>query len=106
MTTQAALLNALSRHQGKEAGVSAERLAAELGVNVRKLRRLVTTARADGIAICGRPESGYFVPTTPEELSESCEFLEHRAKTSLLLLSRMKQVSLPELLGQLKLNQA
>lgn len=106
MTTQAALLNALSRHQGEEAGIGAAALAREVGVSPRKLRRLISAARGDGIAICARPESGYFVPVTPEELQESCEFLEHRALHSLRLLSRMRQVSLPELLGQLKLNQA
>lgn len=106
MTTVNQLLNALSRHQGRDKGISAKALAADIGVPPRQLRRLVSAAREDGIAICGKPGSGYFVPVTPEELAESCAFLEHRALHSLRLLSRMKRVSMPALLGQLKLNQA
>lgn len=106
MTTQTKMLNALSRHQGHESGIRADRLAAELGVTPRQLRKLISAAREDGIAICGRPGTGYFVPVTPEELQESCAFLEHRALHSLRVLSRMKKVALPALLGQLALNQA
>lgn len=106
MTTVNKLLNALSRHQGSAAGIGAKALAAELGVSPRKLRKLISAAREDGMAICGQPGTGYYVPVTPEELAQSCAFLEHRALHSLRLLSRMKHVSMPALLGQLKLNQA
>lgn len=106
MTTQTSLLNALSAHQGRDNGICAKDLAARLGVPPRRLRRLISAAREDGIAICGKPESGYFVPTTPDELEETCAFLEHRALHSLRKLSRMKRVALPTLLGQLMLNQA
>lgn len=58
------------------------------------------------MAICGTPETGYYLATTPDELRESCKFLHERAMKSLVLASRMQQISLPELLGQLKLNQA
>ncbi len=100
------LLNVLSQHQGRERGIAAGALATELGVSQRQLRKLVSQVRDDGIAVCGKPSTGYFMPVTPEELQESCAFLEHRALHSLRLLSRMKRVSLPDLVGQLKLNQA
>lgn len=103
---KASLLNALAAHQGRERGIGARELAAKVGVSPRRLRALISLAREEGTAICGKPASGYFVPVTPEELCESCAFLEHRALTSLRLLSRMKKVSLPDLLGQLRLNQA
>lgn len=106
MTTRTALLNALASHQGRNAGISADHLAAQLDVPPRRLRKLISEAREDGIAICGKPASGYFMPVTPEELQETCEFLEHRAMHSLRKLSRMKKVALPILLGQLLLNQA
>jgi len=106
----ATLINALAKHQGQANGVSAEDLAREIGMfeanGPRRLRKLISELRAQGFAICAKPATGYFVPVTPEELSESCAFLEHRALHSLRLLSRMKNVALPELLGQLKLNQA
>ena len=100
------LLNALSAHQGRQNGIGARELAAQLGIPPRQLRKLISAAREDGIAICGKPSSGYFVPVTAEELQETCAFLEHRAMHSLRKLSRMKRVALPTLLGQLMLNQA
>jgi biotin operon repressor len=99
------LLNLMSRHQGAGNGVSASSVAAQLGVSARKVRTLVSALRDDGIAICGKPSTGYFVPVTPDELQVSCRWLEHRALHSLRLLSRMKKVSLPDLLGQLKLTE-
>jgi hypothetical protein len=107
MSTKTTLLNLLSRHQGADHGIGAKALAAELGVPPRQLRLLISRCRdEDGLAICGHPSTGYYMAVTPEELQASCAFLEHRALHSLRLLSRMKKVSLPDLLGQLKLNQA
>ncbi len=106
MTTVTKLLNVLSEHQGRERGISADRLAERLQMSPRMLRKRISEARENGFAICGKPSSGYFVPLTPEELQETCEFLEHRALHSLRKLSRMKKVALPTLLGQLMLNQA
>lgn len=106
MTTKNALLNALSKHQGADNGISAHHLAEQLQTPMRQLRKLVSELREDGIAICGRPSTGYFMPVTAEELQETCAFLEHRAMHSLRKLSRMKKVALPVLLGQLLINQA
>ena len=101
---QTQLLNALARHQGAARGISAKDLARRLGVTERGLRKLVTDAREQGIAICGRPNTGYFMPTTPDELQATCKFLESRALHSLRSLSRMRGVALPVLMGQLLLN--
>lgn len=107
MTDKTVLLNALSKHQGAAAGISASALADELAMPIRSLRRLISRCRADdGLAICGHPSTGYYIATTPQELEASCEFLHHRAMHSLQLLSRMRKVSLPVLMGQLMLNQA
>lgn len=100
------VLNALARHQGREAGISAQALAAQLGVPTRHLRKAISALREQGIAVCGQPHTGYYMAVTPQELQASCAFLEHRALHSLLLLSRMKKVSMPDLIGQLRLNQA
>jgi hypothetical protein len=83
-----------------------EQLAATTGMPGRALRDLVSELREQGIAICATPETGYYLAVTPEELHESCAFLHARAMRSLLLASRMQKISMPELLGQLKLNQA
>lgn len=106
MTTVNQLLNALSFHQGRDRGVSAKALAQTFSISPRQLRKVISQAREQGFALCGKPDTGYFVPVTPEELAESCAFLEHRAMHSLRLLSRMRKVSMPALLGQLNLNQA
>lgn len=100
------LLNLLSFHQGREHGITADALARVTGVTERGLRSLVSALREEGIAICATPETGYYVAVTPEELQESCKFLHDRAMRSLVLASRMQKISLPDLLGQLKLNQA
>lgn len=100
------VLNALSAHQGRDQGISADDLARQLNLSPRQLRKFISAAREEGMAICGHPTTGYFVAVTPAELEESCAFLQHRALRSLMLMSRMKGVSMPTLLGQLKLSQA
>lgn len=107
MTSKTAVLNALSAHQGRANGIGARRLAEQLQLPQRQLRKLISACRDDdGVAICGTPSTGYFMAVTAEELQATCKFLEHRALHSLLVLSRMKKVSLPDLMGQLMLNQA
>lgn len=99
------LINAMSHHQGAARGVSADRLAARLGINTRQLRKAIALAREEGLAICGRPSTGYYMPETPQELDAACAFLHARAMHSLRTLARMRRVSLPVLCGQLLLNQ-
>lgn len=97
------VLHMSTHHMGAACGVRASDLAAALDIGGRHLRRAISAAREQGTAICGRPETGYFIAQTAEELQEAAAFLEHRAMTSLRLLSRMRGVSLPQLLGQLPL---
>lgn len=106
-TTKAALLNVMSKHLGRDQGISARYLSAVLGLSPRKLRQLISRLRLeDGAAICGHPSTGYFMAQTADELELCCAFLRHRALHSLQLLSRMTRTSMPDLVGQLKLNQA
>jgi biotin operon repressor len=98
------LISALARHQGAKRGVSAELLAARLAVSPRQLRKAISCARADGLAICGHPSTGYYMATTPDELERTCKFLRRRALHSLQRLSRMTGVSMPTLCQQLMLN--
>ena len=101
-----ALLQAMAQHQGAARGISAAELATRLGLTRRILRKRISEARCQGFLVCGHPKCGYFMATTADELRMATAFLEHRALHSLLLLSRMRGVGMPELLGQLKLNQA
>lgn len=107
MTTQTVLLNVMSEHQGADKGIGAAELAAKLGVSPRRMRRLVSAARNEGgYAICAHPSTGYYMAVKAEEMQRCTAFLRNRAMHSLRLESRMRNVSLPDLLGQLLLNQA
>lgn len=99
------LINVMASHQGHDNGIAAEDLAQAIGVPVRRLRHLVSAARRQGLALCGTPRTGYYVAATGPELLESTEFLRRRALHSLQLLSTMRRVSLPTLVGQLLLAQ-
>lgn len=100
----ARVLNALaSAHRGKANGIHADRLAAQLELEPRDLRKLISELRTEGIAIVGTPETGYYVAETAEELDECCQFLRRRALHSLTLESKLRGVALPDLLGQLHL---
>jgi biotin operon repressor len=103
----AELLNVLSRHRGRALGVHMDRLAAITGAPPRVLRKLISELRGEGVAVCGKPETGYFIAETPQELDEFCiKYLESRALHSLKLSSRLRKIPLPVLAGQLFLNQA
>lgn len=108
--TRDQVLAALARHVGQARGVRIDRLVAEItgcllrsDGHERKVRELVSDLREQGVAICARPETGYFIAETAEELEESCRFLRARAMHSLVLESKLRKITLPELLGQLRL---
>jgi len=103
------VLIALSRHIGKERGARAESLVAQITGGhscpacERRLRELITELRLQGHHICAHPKSGYYVAATEDELNATCEFLYERAMTSLKQIAMMKNISLPDLRGQLHL---
>lgn len=97
------VLTVLQGHIGAERGISAAQLAAQLDVEPRNVRSLVTELRMDGIAICGHPKTGYYIAATADELEYTCRFLRSRAMHSLTLESALRKVPLVELMGQLKL---
>lgn len=105
MITPNQLLNVLSRHIGCDNGIHVDALAAELGIEERQIRTLVTALRDDGSAICAHPSTGYFVAETNEEMERYyLKFIEARCMTGLRQISRARKISLPDYLGQLKLN--
>lgn len=100
---KASLLNVLSQHIGRDAGISVDLLANLTGMHPRLIRTCVSQLRGDGIAICGHPTSGYYIAKTAEEIEETCQFLRTRAMHSLLLEAKLRRLPLPDLLGQLRL---
>lgn len=97
------LVTVLSRHVSRERGVGVRELARDLDCPERRVRELVTRARAEGVAICGHPRTGYYVASEPADIEHTCRFLRARAMRSLALEARLRRIPLPDLLGQLKL---
>lgn len=103
MTTSAELLTLLAAHTGRGRGLTAEALAARLGVSPRHVRTMISAMRFDGHAVCGTPGTGYYVAASAKELEETCEFLRERALHSLALEAALRRIPLPDLIGQLHL---
>lgn len=108
--TPAQVLTALSHHKGKASGIHVRDLVMRISGQLanpealeRSVRKLVTELRLEGHPICAHPATGYFMAETAEELDETCNFLRSRALSSLKAESRLRRISLAELLGQFKL---
>ncbi|WP_454908412.1 hypothetical protein [Variovorax gossypii] len=108
--TQTQLLAELQSHIGKENGVHVDEMVRRItgqltdaDMHARRVRSLVTELRKQGFQICATPSEGYFVAATAEELDETCTFLYDRAMTTLMQISRMKGIAMPDLRGQLHL---
>ncbi|ROH88651.1 hypothetical protein ED208_12595 [Stagnimonas aquatica] len=102
------LLAALSRHVGRDRGVTARALVVEIcgtwsAAGERHLRELVEALRQDGIAVCADPSNGYHIAATAEELQASIQFLRQRALTSLRQIRQLKRLAQPDLGGQRRL---
>lgn len=107
--SKASLLSALASHVGQDNGLHARDLVRKLvgpdagAAAERRLRQVITDLRLEGHHVCGTPESGYYLAANAEELNRTCSFLYDRCMASLTQIARMKQVSLPDLRGQLQL---
>lgn len=95
------VLNVLSRHIGSGKGIAMRELEQQLDLSARKIRMHISDLRADGHAICGTPEQGYFIAETAAELENTCEFLRSRAMHSLTLESKLRKIPMADLIGQL-----
>lgn len=92
----------LAWHTGASYGITARELAGQCEITEREVRRHVSELRDEGIAVCAHPRTGYFIAQTPAELDMACNYLRRRALHSLMLESRMRKISMAELLGQIK----
>lgn len=94
----------LQGHKGRANGIKAALLASKTGLSERTLRSAISALREAGIAVVGTPDTGYYLAQNPEELNECCAFLRARAMHSLVIEARLKQLSMPELMGQIALD--
>jgi biotin operon repressor len=97
------VLQALQQHIGHRCGISGRKLAQQLEITERRLRDCISVLRDNGIAVCGTPETGYYIAETAEELDGFCAWLQSRAMHSLTLLSRLRKIPMQDLLGQLRI---
>jgi len=75
--------------------------------DTRQLRRLITTMRDEGTPICSVSTSsggGYYLAAAGSELIDYLHRGEHRALKILGRNARMRRITLPEYLGQMRLN--
>ncbi len=94
----------LQSHKGRANGIHVQQLSAKTGMGERTLRSAISTLREAGVAVVGTPETGYFLAQNADELNECCAFLRSRAMHSLVIEARLKQLSMPELMGQIALD--
>lgn len=74
--------------------------------DTRKLRRLVTILRTEGVPICSVAKSnggGYYLAAAGSEFAEFIRRYKYRALRILSRLAKMMKTTLPNYLGQLKL---
>lgn len=106
----------LQKHRGKQNAIPMaelyERVYGETPrdkiSSTRPLRRVLTELRKMGFPVCSAmtgKETGYFLAETAEEIEAFCETMERRVMKTLYLLSRVRKLSLPEYLGQLKIKE-
>jgi hypothetical protein len=103
------VLSELMLHKGKRNGIHVRNLVMRITGQLdnseyqeRAVRKLVTDLRMEGHPICAHPASGYFLAVTSEELDETCNFLRSRAMSSLKAESRLRQITVAELLGSIQ----
>lgn len=108
--TPESVLQVLSRHIGADAGIGVTRLVQEVTDSLlvrasdeRAVRTAVVALRKQGHHVCAHPGTGYFLAATEDELLRCCDHLYDRAMCSLEQVSAMRNVSLPDLRGQLRL---
>jgi len=111
---RARLLTELSRHVGEINAIGmAELFETVFGESwrnrindTRKLRSLVTLLRREGVPICSvssRSGGGYYLAAAGSELRGYTERDKRRALGILYRVSLIEKISLPELLGQMRL---
>lgn len=107
------LLAQLSSHIGEANAISMTALYAAVfqrpwddHINdTRGLRRLITYMREEGVPICSVSSSngGYYLAAAGSEMADFIRKTERRALRILMRNAKMKKTSLPNYLGQLKL---
>ncbi len=104
LTSDEARVWEILRHRrGKDACLLGPTIAERTGIQYTEVRSIISHLVNDHgklIASCGR---GYYIPQTPEEISQATRSLRHRGIMILLRASRLQKLSIDEVYGQGKL---
>ena len=109
------LMACLSRHIGKNNAIGMGELYEEVfgkswnhRINdTRALRRLISDLKAEGVSILSSPNrfgGGYYLAAAASELEEFYRKRREAALRILSLESRMRNMAMPELLGQIAMH--
>ena len=109
------ILMILSRHVGIEKALDMGELYSRVfnepyshKINhTRRLRTIITALRQKGVPIgstAAKNGGGYYIVRAGSELDEYCGRLRRAALNKLMMESRLRKISMPELLGQMQLN--
>lgn len=101
---KALVLTALQSRIGVARGMHEAELVAITLLNGRICRKAIELLRLDGVQICGKPETGYYIAATADELNQTTDWMFKRAAKTLKQISRMKKIALPALVGQINLD--
>ncbi len=75
--------------------------------DTKRLRKIVTELRNEGVPICSTSDrfgGGYYLASAGSELADFCEKLREQALRKLAMEAKIRKISLPELIGQLRLD--
>ncbi len=109
------LLSTLTSHVGSHNAIGMAELYQEVfgGIwenrinDTRAIRKLVTDLRAQGVPICSlsdKRDGGYYLAAAGSELTAYLRRSETRALKILMRNSKIQRISLPNYLGQIKMN--
>ena len=93
----------IGSHLGKDNAILGPVISEMTGHPYTEVRSIIAHLINDHGQLIASCQRGYYVPVTPEEISEATRSLRHRAIMILLRASRLQKISLDEVYGQGKL---
>lgn len=105
----------LMKHVGKNNIISMSelhlRVFGEVANNIindtRQIRKIVEELRREGLPICslkGKNNAGYYIASAGSELKDYCDRIRRQALRQLAIEAKLRKMTLPQLLGEIRLN--
>jgi hypothetical protein len=105
-------LSILNKHIGKQKAISMQvfyekvfnKCPATAISGTRKIRLLITQLRNQGEPICSTTGGGYYLASAGSELDDYLSRLLSQAVRKLLIVNRIKKITIQELCSQIEIN--